>query len=121
MFSCSYASGGWPLHRLYFLWQVDSLRLLSVDLEKQLDSLKAAAKPTRGEVDRLKELENIISAEKSEINRLLNGSKELKEKVCFDSLPYLVYVCASLKIMHSCLNFPSVIIICFVFDLLLTF
>ncbi|KAL0350888.1 UNVERIFIED_CONTAM: Structural maintenance of chromosomes protein 4 [Sesamum radiatum] len=60
--------------------EVDSLKLLLSDLEKQLDSLKAASKPLKDEVDRLKELGNIISAEEKEIERLMQGSKQLKEK-----------------------------------------
>ncbi|KAL0450548.1 UNVERIFIED_CONTAM: Structural maintenance of chromosomes protein 4 [Sesamum latifolium] len=60
--------------------EVDSLKLLLSDLEKQLDSLKAASEPLKDEVDRLKELGNIISAEEQEINRLMQGSKQLKEK-----------------------------------------
>ncbi|XP_051140467.1 structural maintenance of chromosomes protein 4 [Andrographis paniculata] len=60
--------------------EIDSLRLLSADLEKQLDSLKAAAKPTKVELDRLKELGIIISAAEREINKLVNGSKQLKDK-----------------------------------------
>lgn len=76
----------YPSHDAISLWQIDSLRLLSVDLEKQLDSLKAASKPTKEEVNRLKELEKIISAEEKEINRLMNGSKQLKEKVFLFSL-----------------------------------
>lgn len=68
-------------HIAIFAWQVESLSLLSVDLGKQLDSLKAASKPTKEEVNRLKELEKIMSAEEEEIERLMNGSKKLKEKV----------------------------------------
>ncbi|KAL0377550.1 UNVERIFIED_CONTAM: Structural maintenance of chromosomes protein 4 [Sesamum radiatum] len=60
--------------------EVDSLKLLLSDLEKQLDSLKAASEPLKDEVDRLKELGNIISAEEKEIDRLMQGSKQLKEK-----------------------------------------
>lgn len=60
--------------------EIDCLRSQSSDLKKQLDSLKAASKPKKDEVDRLKELENIISAEEKEIDRLMEGSKQLKEK-----------------------------------------
>ncbi|KAK4393112.1 Structural maintenance of chromosomes protein 4, partial [Sesamum angolense] len=60
--------------------EVDSLKLLLSDLEKQLDSLKAASEPLKDEVARLKELGNIISAEEKEIERLMQGSKQLKEK-----------------------------------------
>ncbi|CAA3013817.1 structural maintenance of chromosomes 4 [Olea europaea subsp. europaea] len=60
--------------------EINCLRSQRSDLEKQLDSLKAASKPKKDEVDRLKELENIISAEEKEIDRLMEGSKQLKEK-----------------------------------------
>ncbi|KAK4417662.1 Structural maintenance of chromosomes protein 4 [Sesamum alatum] len=60
--------------------EIDSLKLLLSDLQKQLDPLKAASEPVKDELDRLKELGNIISAEEKEINRLLQGSKQLKEK-----------------------------------------
>ncbi|PIM99573.1 Structural maintenance of chromosome protein [Handroanthus impetiginosus] len=60
--------------------EIDSLNLLTGDLEKQLHTLKAASEPMEDEVDRLKELEKIISAEEREINRLMQGSKQLKEK-----------------------------------------
>lgn len=62
-------------------WQIGSLKLLLGDLEKQLDSLKAASEPTKEEVDRLEEIANIISAEEKEIDRLTNCSKQLKAKV----------------------------------------
>ncbi|XP_022883355.1 structural maintenance of chromosomes protein 4-like [Olea europaea var. sylvestris] len=60
--------------------EIDSLRSQLSDLRNQLDSLKVASKPKKDEVDRLKELENIISAEEKEIDRLTQGSKQLKEK-----------------------------------------
>ncbi|KAL2499952.1 Structural maintenance of chromosomes protein 4 [Abeliophyllum distichum] len=60
--------------------EIDSLRSQHSDLKNQLDFLKAASKPKKDEVDRLKELENIISAEEKEIDRLMQGSKQLKEK-----------------------------------------
>lgn len=50
-------------------------------IEKQLDSLEAASRPNEDELDRLKELKEIISAEEREISRLTDGSKQLKEKV----------------------------------------
>lgn len=71
------------MHKIISLWQIDSLKLLSIDLEKQLVSLKASSMPTKEEVIRLKELESIICAEEKEIDRLLKGSKQLKEKVLF--------------------------------------
>lgn len=51
------------------------------DLEKQLGPLKAASKPNKDEVDRLKELNKVLSAEETEIDKLIHGSKKLKEKV----------------------------------------
>ncbi|XP_073040972.1 structural maintenance of chromosomes protein 4 [Primulina eburnea] len=60
--------------------EAHSLKLQHDDLEKQMDSLKAASVPIKDEVDRLKELGNIICAEEKEINRLMLGSKQLKEK-----------------------------------------
>ena len=50
-------------------------------IEKQLDSLKAASQPKKDELERLKALKKIISAEEKEIDRLMDGSKQLKEKV----------------------------------------
>lgn len=50
-------------------------------LEKQLDSLKAASHPRKDELDKLKDLKKVTSAEEKEIDRLIRGSKELKEKV----------------------------------------
>lgn len=43
--------------------------------------MEAASKPRKDETDRLEELENIISAEEKEIDKLIQGSKKLKEKV----------------------------------------
>ncbi|XP_073144785.1 structural maintenance of chromosomes protein 4 [Henckelia pumila] len=60
--------------------EVDSLKLQFGDLEKQMDSLKAASVPIQEEVDGLEELGNMICAEEREINRLMLGSKQLKEK-----------------------------------------
>lgn len=73
-------------------WQIDSLKLLLGDLEKQLNSLKAASQPPKAELDRLKELENIISAEEKEIDKLTQGSKQLKEKVSLFSSLYPLLV-----------------------------
>ncbi|KAH9676513.1 Structural maintenance of chromosomes protein 4 [Citrus sinensis] len=47
---------------------------------KELDSLKAASEPRKDEIDRLEELQKIISAEEKEIEKIVNGSKDLKEK-----------------------------------------
>ncbi|CAI9109700.1 OLC1v1009573C1 [Oldenlandia corymbosa var. corymbosa] len=60
--------------------EVESLKSQHDDLQKQLQSLKLASKPKKDEVDRLKQLETIISAEEKELDRLTQGSKELKEK-----------------------------------------
>ncbi|KAK7266394.1 hypothetical protein RIF29_19038 [Crotalaria pallida] len=60
--------------------EVDSLNSQHSYIEKQLNSLEAASKPQEDELDRLKELKNIISAEEREINRLTEGSKQLKAK-----------------------------------------
>ncbi|CAJ2635956.1 unnamed protein product [Trifolium pratense] len=61
--------------------EVDSLNSQHSYIERQLGSLEAASKPQENELDRLKELKKIISAEEREINRLTDGSKKLKEKV----------------------------------------
>lgn len=60
--------------------EIDSLNTQHVYLDKQLDSLKAASQPKQDELDRLVELRKIISAEETEIVRLTQGSKQLKEK-----------------------------------------
>lgn len=70
------------------LLQLESLQVQRVDIEKQLGSLEVASVPQKDELDRLKELKKIISAEEKEIGRLTGGSKKLKEKVGFD-LPYV--------------------------------
>lgn len=49
--------------------------------EKQLGDLKAAAEPKNDELSRLKELEDIISAEDKEVNRLCKCSGKLKDRV----------------------------------------
>ncbi|XP_027358682.1 structural maintenance of chromosomes protein 4 isoform X2 [Abrus precatorius] len=61
--------------------EVDSLNSQYNYIEKQLDSLEAASKPQEDEIDRLEELKKIISAEERELDRLTNGSKQLKEKL----------------------------------------
>ncbi|CAJ1946988.1 unnamed protein product [Sphenostylis stenocarpa] len=60
--------------------EVDSLNSQLNYIERQLDSLEAASMPQEDELDRLKELKKIVSAEEKEIERLTNGSKQLKEK-----------------------------------------
>lgn len=50
-------------------------------LEKQIGSLEAASQPKKDELDRLAELKNIISLEEKEMDKLTQGSKQLKEKV----------------------------------------
>ncbi|KAH7861220.1 hypothetical protein Vadar_023285 [Vaccinium darrowii] len=60
--------------------EIDSLNTQHVYLEKQLDSLKAASQPKQDELDRLADLRKIISTEETEIDRLTQGSKQLKEK-----------------------------------------
>lgn len=65
-----------------FFQQIDSLNSEHSYLEKQLDSLKVASQPGKDELDRLEDLKKIISEEETEIDKLIEGSKELKEKVC---------------------------------------
>ncbi|KAH9676502.1 Structural maintenance of chromosomes protein 4 [Citrus sinensis] len=60
--------------------EIESLKSQHSYLEKQLDSLKAASEPRKDEIDRLEELQKIISAEEKEIEKIVNGSKDLKEK-----------------------------------------
>ncbi|XVF58273.1 hypothetical protein PTKIN_Ptkin07bG0051800 [Pterospermum kingtungense] len=62
------------------LKEIDSLNSEYKYLEKQLDSLEAATRPNKDETDRLKELKKIISGEEKEIDRLIQGSKQLKEQ-----------------------------------------
>lgn len=50
--------------------------------EKRLDSLKAASHPKADEVRRMEELDDIISAEQAELNRLAKCSSKLKDQVC---------------------------------------
>lgn len=70
------------LHWFIFTsWQIDSLKSQHSYLEKQLDSLRDASQPKKDELDRLHELKSIISEEENEIDRLIQGSKQLKEKV----------------------------------------
>ncbi|GAA0146311.1 hypothetical protein LIER_06300 [Lithospermum erythrorhizon] len=60
--------------------EVESLRSQQLYLDKQLETLKAASEPADDEVNRLKELKKIISAEEKELDRLTQGSKQLKDK-----------------------------------------
>ncbi|VFQ90359.1 unnamed protein product [Cuscuta campestris] len=60
--------------------EIDSLKSQQSDLTKQMDSLKRASNPSKVEVDRLKELRSITTGEEEEINRLIQGSKQLKDK-----------------------------------------
>lgn len=61
--------------------QIDSLNSQHSYLEKQIGSLEAASQPKKDELDRLAELKNIISLEEKEMDKLTQGSKQLKEKV----------------------------------------
>ncbi|XP_058082082.1 structural maintenance of chromosomes protein 4 isoform X2 [Magnolia sinica] len=60
--------------------EIDSLNTQHDYIEKQLDSLKVASQPRREELDRLEELNRIISFEEKELERLTKGSKKLHEK-----------------------------------------
>ncbi|XP_022974257.1 LOW QUALITY PROTEIN: structural maintenance of chromosomes protein 4 [Cucurbita maxima] len=60
--------------------EIDSLTSQHSYLKKQLGSLEAASKPKDDELKRLRELRNIILEEEKEIDRLMLGSKTLKEK-----------------------------------------
>ncbi|KAK9271730.1 hypothetical protein L1049_002093 [Liquidambar formosana] len=60
--------------------EIDSLNSEHSYLQKQLGSLKAASQPRKDELDRLEELKKIISVEEKEIDRLVQGSKQLKEQ-----------------------------------------
>lgn len=61
--------------------QIDSLKSQLDYIEKQLDSLEAASRPGKNELDRLAELRKIVVKEEKEISKLTQGSKELKQKV----------------------------------------
>ena len=49
-------------------------------LEKQHDSLKDASQPKKEELKQLDELKKIISGEEKKIDKLIEGSKQLKAK-----------------------------------------
>lgn len=66
---------------LFISWQIESLNAQYGYIEKQLDSLKAASQPSKDELDRLEELDNVVSFEEEELERLARGSRKLKEKV----------------------------------------
>ena len=61
--------------------QIDSLNAPYSYIEKQLDSLKSASEPKKDEVNKLKELDRIISAEQAELEKLVKCSSDLKERV----------------------------------------
>ncbi|KAM1400566.1 hypothetical protein ACFX2F_027826 [Malus domestica] len=60
--------------------EIDSLNSQHCYLEKQIGSLEAASQPKKDELDRLAELKHLISVEEKEIDKLIQGSKQLKEK-----------------------------------------
>lgn len=60
--------------------EIEGFSARHADIEKQLDSLKSAAQPSKTELDRLKELDQITSNEEKELAHLVKGSKKLKEK-----------------------------------------
>ncbi|CAM8982273.1 unnamed protein product [Rhodiola kirilowii] len=60
--------------------EIDNYKAEHCILEKQLGSLKAASKLNTDDLDTMKELKKIVVAEELEINRLLEGSKSLKEQ-----------------------------------------
>ncbi|KAM0933788.1 putative structural maintenance of chromosomes protein [Dioscorea sansibarensis] len=60
--------------------EIDSLSAQYSDIEKQLDSLKTASQPKTDEVNRLKELDQIISMEERELEKLTRCSGKLKER-----------------------------------------
>ncbi|CAI0453416.1 unnamed protein product [Linum tenue] len=77
---------------------IDSLKSDHSYLKKQLASLEVASQPKNDELDRRLELEKIIYAEEKQIDRLVQGSKELKEKVCkYVLLGFLFPIAVSLK------------------------
>lgn len=72
-------------------------------LEKQHDSLEAASQPKEEELARLKQLKNIISAEEKEIDKLVKGSKKLKEKVrgAFDSTLFFLILAQGFLVSNN--------------------
>lgn len=79
----------------FFFQQIDSLNSQHHYLKKQLNSLEAASQPGKDELDRLKELKEIISNEEKKIDKLIKGSKELKEKVCNELYSVVLACCIS--------------------------
>lgn len=67
--------------KVFILKQIDSLNSQHSYLEKQIGSLEAASQPKNDELDHLAELKHLISVEEKEIDKLIQGSKQLKEKV----------------------------------------
>ncbi|RWW19735.1 hypothetical protein GW17_00016185 [Ensete ventricosum] len=65
---------------LFLLQCVDSLNEHHRYVIKQLESLKVASNPKKDELNRLKELDNVISAEQSELEKLGQCSSTLKER-----------------------------------------
>lgn len=83
-------------HTDHFLFQqVDSLNSQHSYIEKQLASLEAASQPKTDELNRLKQLQKIIATEELEINKLNEGSKQLKEEVGW----FFVYV-VPCRVLH---------------------
>lgn len=68
---------------IFFCKQIDSLNAQYDYIERQLGSLKAASEPGKDELERLKDLQKLISSEENELERLAKCSTRLKEKVIF--------------------------------------
>lgn len=66
--------------------QIDSLSAQYSYIEKQLGSLKTASQPKTDEVNRLKELDQIMIMEEQELEKLTRCSGKLKERVSADGL-----------------------------------
>ncbi|PRQ27015.1 putative structural maintenance of chromosomes protein [Rosa chinensis] len=60
--------------------EIDSLNSQHDYLEKQIGSLEAASQPKKDELEKLDELKKHIAAEEKEIQKLIQGSQQLKEK-----------------------------------------
>ncbi|PRQ20033.1 putative structural maintenance of chromosomes protein [Rosa chinensis] len=71
----------WELELAKSQKEIDSLSSQHSYLEMQIGSLEAASQPKKDEVDQLRKLDSIISAEGNKIDELIQGSKQLKEKV----------------------------------------
>ncbi|XP_074578322.1 structural maintenance of chromosomes protein 4 isoform X2 [Curcuma longa] len=61
--------------------EIDSLNEQHNYIKSQLVALKAASQPKKEELNRLKELDGVISAEQSEIEKLVKCSSTLKERL----------------------------------------